>query len=255
MPAAGRYLHLLLAWTRREFGVRYTQTLLGSLWSIVQPLGLTMAFTFLFRGVTRIDVPVPYVIYAYLGVTLWTMLSGGLTMASSSLSASLNVAGKVSYPRSVAAVAGCLLAVMDLLIALALFPLVVLTQGGSMHLHPMEALGALLGCLAFSVGLGLFVSALTVFVRDVRSALPFVLQVGVLVSPIGYPVSHLPATLRAISDWNPITTYVIAFRSAFVDVSAPAASDWLRSLSVTALVLALGAAYFAKVQSRFTDVA
>lgn len=250
-----QYAQLLLAWTRREFRIRYTQTLLGSVWSIVQPLGLTLAFTFLFRGLTKIDVGVPYVLYAYLGASLWTMLSGGITMATSVLTNSLPIAGKVSYPRSVAPLAGSLLAVVDLLIAVAIFPVLVLSLGHSMSFRPIMLLASVGGCLVLSIGLGLMVSALTVFVRDLKNALPFIFQIGVLISPIGYPASQLPDGIRTISEWNPITTYVVAFRSSLLDLAGPTAMDWLRSLVITAVVCIAGMGYFARVESRFTDVA
>ena len=243
--------YLLLEWTRRDFRIRYTQTLLGSMWAIVQPVALTAAFVFLFRSVAKIDVGIPYASFVYPGMLVWTLFSVGVSNANNAMLGSMHVASKANYPRVVAPLSGALLPVVDFFAGLALLPFLFLAQSPPARFAPLPFLLGIVGVLLMSSGVGTFLAALTVFLRDIRNVVPLMMQLLVLVTPVGYASRRLP-------DWlahNPMGTFVEGFRSSVLKVPGPSAQRWAVSLSVAAVLFVFGLWYFHRVERRFPDVA
>lgn len=251
----GSSAYLLFQWVRRDFRVRYTQTLLGSLWALVQPIALTATFVFLFDGVANLDVGAPYPLFAFIGMLLWGLVSNGLTLAAAATANSLYIASKANYPRIVAPLSAVLLAVVDLAISAVLLPVLVVQQHASLHFAPVPLLAALFGAVLLTVGLGCILSALAIFVRDVKTATPFFLQVAVLLTPVAYNEAQVPDALRPFATWNPAGVYVQGFRGSLLDLPTPSAAAWISAALVTGAVLVLGVWYYQTVQSRFPDVA
>lgn len=244
--------HLLVEWLKRDFRTRYTQTVLGSLWAFVQPVALTAAFVFIFGHVARLDVGMPYASFVFPAMLLWTLFSAGVTNANQAMSASMYMAAKARYPRIVAPLAATFMPLVDFAAGLVLLPMLFAIQHPPSRFDAVTAVVSLLGTVLLAVGLGAFLSALTIFVRDVRNLLPFALQLGILITPVAYPVSRLPEILQTT---NPMATYVRGLRAAFVRTEAPSGTDWAVALSISAVVAVLGVLYFERVQSRFPDVA
>lgn len=249
------FLRLLGAWIRRDFRVRYTQTLFGSLWMLVQPLALTATFTFLFNGVTNVEVGVPYVAFVYTGMLLWAVVSTGLMMATQSVAATMYIASKAKYPRIVAPLSATVLSVADLSLGLLALPLIIAWNGAHLQLRPSLLLGALAGTLLLVSGLGALLSALAIFVRDIKNGLPFLLQVALLLTPIAYARDDVPDALAAVAAWNPVGVFVEAWRAGFMAMAPPTASEWVRALLVTGCLALAGFSYFHAVEDRFPDVA
>jgi lipopolysaccharide transport system permease protein len=247
----GATLHLLYEWTRRDFRIRYTQTLLGSLWALIQPVALTAAFVFLFRRVAGIDVGIPYASFVFPGMLLWTLFSTGVVNANSAMLGSIYVASKANYPRVVAPLSGALLPLVDTAAGLLLLPVLFVVQRPPARLLPLPFLLAILGTLLLAAGLGTLLSALTIFIRDIRNVLPLAMQLGLLVTPVAYPSSRLPGWLRA----NPMRTFVEGFRTSLLRVPGPSAGRWAAAFTASVVVFVAGLAYFHKVESRFPDVA
>jgi lipopolysaccharide transport system permease protein len=223
----------------------------ASLWAVLQPIALTAAFVFLFRRVANIDVGIPYASFVFPGMLTWALFSTAITNSTTAMLNSMSVAAKASYPRIVAPFSAVLLPLVDLCAGLLLLPILLVLQRPGAHLSPVRFLGALGGCILLAAGIGTFLSALTVFIRDIRNVVPLVLQLGVLVTPVGYPGSRLPGWLS----FSPIATYVEGFRSSVVRAPAPSLTRWLVAYTITAVVLAGGVAYFQRVERRFPDVA
>lgn len=242
---------LLYEWTRRDFRIRYTQTLLGSLWSLVQPIALTATFVFLFRRVARIDVGAPYASFVFPGMLLWTLFATGVNQATTSMLVSMHIASKANYPRVVAPLSMTLLPVVDFAVGLLLLPILYLLQQPDWRFAPLPFAGGLLGMLLLSSGIGVLLSALTVFVRDVRNVVPLTIQLGLLVTPVAYPGSRLPEWLAM----NPVATFVEGFRSAFLDLPAPSLARWAAAYAFAIALFVAAMAYFHRVESRFPDVA
>lgn len=243
--------HLLYEWTRRDFRIRYAQTLLGSLWSLVQPIALTATFVFVFRRVARLDVGQPYASFVFPAMLLWTLFAAGVTQATTSMLVSMHIASKANYPRVVAPLSTVLLPLVDLTVGIMLLPILYVIQQPDWRIAPLPLLAAVLGALLLSGGIGVLLSALTVFVRDVRNVVPVAVQLALLVTPVAYPGDRLPSWLR----FSPIATFVEGFRSGFLDVPAPDLTRWVIAYGI-AIGLFVGAiAYFHRVESRFPDVA
>ena len=244
-------LALLREWVRRDFRIRYTQTSMGALWAFLQPVALTVTFVFLFQHVAKIEAPVPYASFVLPAMLVWTLFSVGVSNGASAMTNSMYVATKASYPRVVAPLSAALLALVDLVGGLILLPILFFVEDAPVRLQLLPCLGATLGCLMISAGVGSLLSALSIFIRDLRNLVPLGLQLLLLLTPVAYPVSRLPAALRG----NPLATFVNGFRSGLLDVPGPSAAEWIRSLLIALAVLATGLWYFHRVEKRFADVA
>ena len=244
-------LHLLVEWTRRDFRIRYTQTLLGSVWALIQPVALTAAFVFLFRKVADFDVGVPYASYVFPGMLLWSLFSTGVINANNAMMNSIYVASKANYPRVVAPLSGSLLPVVDTAAALLLLPVLFVIQRPPARFLPVPFLFAVIGTLLLAAGLGTLLSALTIFIRDIRNVLPLALQLALLVTPVAYPSSRLPSWLGV----NPMRTFVEGFRTSMIRVPGPGVGRWCVALLASLLTFGVGVGYFNRVENRFPDVA
>ena len=243
--------YLLFEWTRRDFRIRYTQTLLGSMWAIIQPVALTAAFVFAFRRVAGIDVGIPYASFVFPGMLIWQLFSAGVSNANNAMLGSMHVASKANYPRVVAPLAGALLPAVDFAAGLALVPFLFLMQSPPLRFAPLTFLLAIAGALLLSCGIGTFVAAVTVFLRDMRNVVPLGMQLALLATPVGYQSERLPGWLRH----NPMATFVEGFRASILDVPGPSATRWVTSFSIAAGMFAFGMWYFHRVERRFPDVA
>lgn len=243
--------YLLLEWTRRDFRIRYTQTLLGSMWAIVQPVALTAAFVFLFGRVAKIEVGIPYASFVFPGMLIWTLFSAGVGNANNAMLGSMHVASKANYPRVVAPLSGALLPAVDFAAGLVLVPLLFLWQHPPARFQPLTFLLAILGVLLLSSGLGTFLAAVTVFLRDIRNVVPLAMQLALLVTPVGYRSGELPDVLKH----NPMGTFVEGFRASVLDVPGPSTSRWVTALAIAATMFAFAMWYFHRVERRFPDVA
>lgn len=249
LVAAG---HLLQTWVRRDFRVRYSQTVLGGVWAIAQPAGVTLALVFLVKRLGGADTSgVPYASFVFTGMLIWSLFSAGCVGGVYSIANSMPIVAKVRFPRLVAPISGALLPTVDFALACLFLPPVLLIQGSGHVPDALPLILAVIGTVTLSAGIGIAVGALAVFVRDLRNALPFVLQLLLLASPVAYETSKLPAVLQ----WNPMATFISGFRAALIHSPAPDFSDWLRALLVSVCVFALGAWYFSRVEDRFADVA
>ncbi len=239
------YRELLYFLTWRDIKVRYKQTLIGATWAILQPLFTMLVFT-IFFGIL-IGVPsdgVPYPLFAYAGLLPWTFFANAVTNSSNSLIANSNLISKVYFPRIMIPAAAVAAGLMDLVIAsviligLAFYYRVTLTWG--ILLLPFFVLLTTL----LALGLGICVSALNVKYRDVRHALPFILQSWMFMTPIIYPASIVPAQFRWALALNPMTGIVEGFRAALYGGSLNPMAIAI-SVALTFLLL-IGAAYVFK---------
>ncbi len=239
------YRELLYFLTWRDIKVRYKQTLIGATWAILQPLFTMLVFT-IFFGIL-IGVPsdgVPYPLFAYAGLLPWTFFANAVTNSSNSLIVNANLISKVYFPRITIPAAAVAAGLMDLVIAsviligLAFYYRVTLTWG--ILLLPVFVLLTTL----LALGLGICVSALNVKYRDVRHALPFILQSWMFMTPIIYPASVVPAQFRWLLALNPMTGIVEGFRAALYGGSIDPKAIMI-SVVLTFLLL-VGSAYIFK---------
>ncbi|MFN2598805.1 MAG: ABC transporter permease, partial [Pyrinomonadaceae bacterium] len=198
-----RYRELLYFLTLRDIKVRYKQTLMGAAWAIVQPLMLMLIVTLVFNGFARVAAgSMPYPLFAYAGLALWTFFANAVTNATNSLTSNPSLITKVYFPRLFIPAAAVAAGVVDLgvaslpLAALAIYYRVPATW--TLALLPLFV--AILTLLA--LGVGTLVSALTVKYRDLRHALPFIIQFWFFASPVIYPRTVVPPR------WEWLLTYI-----------------------------------------------
>lgn len=208
-----RELLYFLVW--RDVKVRYKQTLLGALWAILQPLVTMIVFTFFFGKLARIPTDgIPYPIFFYTGLLLWTYFSTAVTNSANSLLGNTNLITKVYFPRLIipAAVVGA--GLLDFAIASTLLIGLLIYYSFPVTLGYLMLLPVVMLTTMFALGMGILLSSLNVRYRDVRYALAFVIQIWMFISPIIYPSSLVPPEWRWVTILNPLTGIIEGFRSA-----------------------------------------
>jgi len=247
-----RELLYFLMW--RDIKVRYKQTLLGAAWAILQPLVMMIVFTFFFSKLARIPTEgIPSAPFYYTGLVAWMFFSNAAISGANSLLGNTNLITKVYFPKMIIPSAAVCSGLVDLAVASALLLLLLIYYGFvfTWNLLLLAPLSILLTALALAVGI-LF-SALNTKYRDVRYALPFLLQVWMFVSPIIYPLSLVPEQWRWMISLNPMTAIIEGFRASLFG----RAPNWwgLAYSLVCSLVLLVVAAYlFRRMERSFAEV-
>ena len=252
-----RYLLGLLVW--RELALRYRQTLVGVGWVITRPLVTAALFTFVFNKVAGISAPgVPYPIFVYAGLLFWQTFADGVTNAAGSFVSNPSLIQKTYFPRLILPTAAVVATAADFAVSLGVF----LALAAWYHV-PISPVGLALVPLALvltmgaALGLGAFLAALNVRYRDVRYALPFLIQSMLYLTPVMYPPDLLkakPAVWHAMIVVNPVAGVIAFTRDGLLK---GARIEWWTCLESGIGVLvfvALGAIYLRSSQSRFADV-
>ncbi|HEY1851739.1 MAG TPA: ABC transporter permease [Candidatus Binataceae bacterium] len=238
----------------RDVKVRYKQTALGVAWAVLQPLLTMVVFTAIFGRLAGVPSDgEPYPIFVFAGLLPWNFFNQAVTNSSNSLVGNAGLITKVYFPRLVIPIAAVGAGLVDFAIASVILFAMAFHYGVSFGMSmPMMLPLALLTTL-FAVGVGMWMSALNVKYRDVRYALPFILQIWMYVTPIIYPVTFIPARWRWLIALNPLSGIIQGFRSAIF--AHP--FDWnaiALSTAVTFLVL-IGAAFeFRRMEREFADI-
>ena len=248
------YRELLYFLTLRDIKVRYKQTLMGAVWVVIQPLMTMLIFTLIFNKFARLDTKdIPYPLFAYSGLLLWTFFSNAVTTGTYSLVNNSHLVTKVYFPRVFMPTAAVGAGLVDLAIASLLLISLAIYYGvrpswGALMLPLMVFLAAML-----ALGTGMLVSALTVKYRDLRHALPFVMQFWMFASPVIYPSSIVPEQWRWILLINPMTGILEGFRAALTGQPF----DWTMiaiSAAVATTLLAVAFYVCRALEDTFADV-
>jgi lipopolysaccharide transport system permease protein len=248
-----RELLFFLAW--RDVKIRYRQTALGAAWAVIQPLFTMLVFTLLFGRITKVPSDsIPYPIFAYSALLLWTYFSVTLGGATSSLIGNSDLIRKVYFPRAALPASAILANLLDLLIA-AVFLLLMM---GYYRVRPSWALLfvplLVLELVIFAFGGGLILAALNVKYRDIKHALPFMMQLWMFLTPIIYPISAIPKRFRALMALNPLAGIVETMRACLFPSRHV---DWHLlgiSLIMTMVISLIGIAYFHRAERHFGDI-
>lgn len=208
-----RELLYFLAW--RDVKIRYKQTAIGVLWAILQPVLTTAIFTILFSNFARFETKdVPYPLFALSGLMIWLFVHTSITMASNSFVGNVNLVTKVYFPRLIVPIAATLAGLVDLIFSLAILIILMIYYGVELTWQIALAPVFLLLAITQTIAFGTLFSALNVRFRDVKFALPFILQIWMIVSPIFYPTSILSDKWLIVFAVNPLTGILDGFRSA-----------------------------------------
>jgi lipopolysaccharide transport system permease protein len=250
-----RELFAILAW--RDVAVRYKQTVIGVAWAALRPFLTMVIMTVVFHVVAKVQPPpgAPYAILVFAGLLPWTLFSTILTEASASLVVNANLVGKVYFPRIIIPTSTALVALVDFAVALAILGLMMVwyqyMPTWRLLLIPAFVVLAVLA----SLGPALLVTALNVKYRDFRYIIPFIIQFGLYLAPVGYSSAVVPAQWRFWYSLNPVVGVIDGFRWCVLGGSSPLYwPGFFGSLAVVALFLVVGVAYFRRTERTFADL-
>lgn len=248
-----RDLLYFLAW--RDVKVRYTQAAIGAAWAVVQPLLMMAVFSVFLGRLAKVPSDgVPYPVFVFCGLLPWTYFANGVSTATESLVSSSNLVSKVYFPRLVMPLASLLAWLPDLAVASVILIVLMLAYGltpaWTVVLLPVFAAYAFLAAASVSVWL----SALNVTYRDVRYVVPFMIQLGLFVTPVVYPVSLVPHRFQALYGLNPMAGMVGGFRWALLGRGGAPWSLMATSAAVAGILLVTGLFYFRRAEQAFADV-
>ena len=250
-----RYRELLgfLAW--RDIKVRYKQTVLGAAWALIQPTITLVVFTFVFGRLAKMPAGnVPYPLLVMAGLLAWQLFANALSSASGSLVSNTHLISKVYFPRRVVPLAALAVALVDFAIVGVLYTGLCAWWGSWPDWHALLLPLYVLLVLFAALGAGLWLTALTVRYRDFRFIVPFLVQLGVFLSPVGFNSSNLPSW-RMLYSLNPMVAAIDGFRWCLLRADQPLYLPglWI-GLGVTALLLASGLWYFRRTERGFADL-
>jgi len=249
------YRELLYFLTWRDIKVRYKQTVLGAAWAIIQPFFTMVVFSLFFGRLAQIPSDgIPYPIFSYAALVPWTFFANGLSQSSASLVGSANLIKKVYFPRLVVPVSAVMAGGVDFVLAFVVLLGMMLFYG----IVPTAAIVwlplLLLLALVTSLGVGLWLTAMNVQFRDVRYAVPFLVQAWMFATPIAYPSSLLDEPWRTLYGINPMVGVVEGFRWALLGTETAPGPIILVSALVAVGLLVSGAFYFRRMEKTFADV-
>lgn len=247
-----RDLFYFLVW--RDIKVLYAQTILGFLWAILQPIIQIVLFTIVFGKIAKVSTDgIPYVLFSTVAIIPWTYMSQAMTQSSQSLVTGQNLLGKVYFPRLIFPLTSVLAKLVD-------FGISILIVIGVIFYYRVVPTWNLLffpvfvvAMVAFSAGVGMWLSAMAIRFRDIKLAMPFVVRMLMYTAPIVYSASTIPEKYRIIYSLNPIVSVIEGFRACLLGLPMPWLFIW-PGIITGGLVLVSGALYFTRMERVFVDV-
>jgi lipopolysaccharide transport system permease protein len=252
-----RYRELLrvLAW--RDVSVRYKQTVIGAAWAIIRPFLTMVVFTVIFGKLANLpsEGTAPYAIMVFAGMLPWTFFSSALADSSNSIVGSANLISKVYFPRLIVPMATIGVGLVDFAINFVMLATLMIwyrfVPGWQIMLLPLFIALA----LAVGLGPGLWFTALNVKYRDIRYIIPFLVQFGLYVSPVGYSSSIVPERWRLLYSLNPVVGVIDGFRWCILGGESQIyLPGFLLSICLAAVLLWWGVRQFRKLENSFADL-
>lgn len=247
-----RELFYILSW--RDIKVRYKQTVIGAAWSIIRPLLTTIIFTLVFSRIAKLQNPgdAPYALMVFVGMLPWQFFSNALSESSNSLIGNANLITKVYFPRMIIPGSSVITSLVDLgisfIIMIAMLAWFQFIPSWHIIFLPLFIF------LAFvcSFGIGLYLTAVNVKYRDFRYIIPFIVQFGLYITPVGFSSAIIPDKWKTLYAFNPMVGIVDGFRWCLLGDPI----NWnslLISVAIIALFLWMGIFYFRKMEKTFAD--
>jgi lipopolysaccharide transport system permease protein len=251
-----RYRELFFFFAWRDLLVRYKQTAVGISWSLIRPLLTMVVLTVVFGKLSKMPAGgVPYPLLVFCGMLPWLFFSTALTESGNSLVSNSNMISKVYFPRLAITVSSVITSLVDFLISCAFLVMLMIwyhfTPPASVFFVPFFVLLV----FAASLGVGMWVAALMVEYRDFRFIVPFVVQFGLYISPVGFQSSVVPVRFRLLYALNPMVGIIDGFRWSILGASQ---KIYFPSIAIAVvdviLLVASGTWYFRKTERTFADV-
>jgi lipopolysaccharide transport system permease protein len=248
------YRELLFFLTWREIQIRYKQTLLGFGWAIIQPLFMMIVFTLFFGNLAKVPSEgIPYPLFSYTALLPWTLFAEGINRSSNSLVGNTNLVQKVYFPRLIMPLSGILSPLVDFAIALVILIAMMIYYGYAPTVRIFWILAFIVLAEITALGVGLWLSAINVRYRDVRYAVPFLVQIWLFASPVVYSSNLLPEKFRILYGINPMSGVIEGFRWALLNTETPGSLIGV-SVLIVLVILISGVYYFRRSEKTFADV-
>lgn len=248
------YRELLFVLTARDVKVRYKQTVLGFAWAIIQPVMLMIVFSIFFGRLAQMPSDgIPYPIFVYAALLPWTFFSNTIGSSGNSLLGAAQLVSKVYFPRLIIPLSSVGTGLVDFAISAGVLLLLMGWYGIGWSLNLLAAPLLIAGVVFTALGVGTFLSALTVAYRDFRYVIPFTVQFWMFATPVVYSASLVPEQWRWLLYLNPMAGLIEGFRSAFLDrpFDIPALCI---SFGTAVVLFFVGVIYFEKAERRFADI-
>jgi lipopolysaccharide transport system permease protein len=249
-----RELFYFLAW--RDILVRYKQTVIGILWALIRPFVTMVVFTFVFGKLAKLGSDnMPYPLLVFAAMLPWQFFTNALTESSTSLITNANMLAKIYFPRLVLPTSSVMVAFVDFLIAAAILAGMMFYYGVMPTARCLVLIPLMLLAFAAAMGGGLWFAALNVKYRDFRYIVPFLVQIGFFVSPIGFSSSIVPENLRFLYSLNPMVAVIDGFRWAIAGGTFQFYMPGLiASITMTVVMLISGLFFFRRTEKTFADL-
>ncbi len=250
-----QWLHirdLLYELVSRDMKLRYKRSVLGVLWSLLNPLAHLLVFTFLFRRVIPLDIP-NYPLFAFTGVVAWTWFSSSLSGATISVSTSREFVHRPAFPVAILPAVSIFSNLVHYLIALTLLLIVLVIDGHQLSVTVLSLPLIIVLQFFWTLALAYFFAPLNVWFRDTAQALALALNLGMFLTPIYYRAQSVPETFQTLYRTNPMLHLVEAYRAAIIHGEWPSASPLILLAGATSLLLWLGHRVFIRASYRFPE--
>ncbi len=249
-----RELFYFLAW--RDILVRYKQTVIGIAWALIRPFLTMVVFTVVFGNLAKLPSEgVPYPILVFAAMLPWQFFAGALAECSNSLISNANLISKVYFPRLIVPASAVIVSFVDFLVS-GMIMLALMAWYNFVPNWRILTLPIFIGiAFAASTGVGLWLAALNVRYRDFRYVVPFLVQFGLYISPVGFSSSIVPERWRLLYSLNPMVGVIDGFRWAILGKESNLyVPGFTLSLGLVALLLTSGIWYFRKTERTFADI-
>ena len=254
-----RSRELVVTLAERDLRVRYRQALLGFAWALFTPVMLMLVFTLVFTKFAQIKTPgVPYPVFAYLGLLPWTFFSSSVSGGGMSLVANLQILNRVYCPREVFPIATIVVAAVDTAISVFVLAILFVVTGFSPKLETLYAPLFLPALVAFTLGITLLISALLVYLRDLRHALPLLIQFGLFATPVAYGSGVFVTSttqLLVYSALNPLAPVIDGLRRTVLLGQNPNWDTLAVGTASSLVVLSFGYWLFKRLETGIADIA
>ena len=251
-----RYRELFYFLALREILVRYKQTILGIAWAVIRPLLTLIIFSVVFGKLAKLPSDgIPYPLLVLAGLLPWQLFSNALLESSNSLVSNSNMISKVYFPRIIIPTSFTMVSLVDFSISFCLYIILLISYGCLPGIQILLLPLFILIAFISSLGIGLLFSALNVKYRDVRYIVPFIVQLGLYISPVGFNSSVVPDHWRLLYSLNPMTGVIDGFRWCLLGKESfiywP---GFVLSIGIVSLLFLAGFTYFRKTEKTFADI-
>lgn len=249
-----RDLFYMMAW--RDIAVRYKQAVIGIIWALIQPVLTMVIMVFIFGKIARLPSEgVPYPVFVFAGMLPWQFFSTAFSSATSSMVSNSRLITKVYFPRMIIPASSIGVALVDFVVTLFLLLVIMIWYRCTPTIEMLLLIPLILAVFLFTLGIGLYFSALNIKYRDFQFILPFIIRFGLYVSPVGFSSTIVPEKYRLLFYLNPMTSIIDGFRWS---ISGGITSIYWEGMYISSGIilffLIMGIRYFRKTEKAFADM-